>query len=69
LKTLIRRARPAAISLGLRPEDAADAGIRRRVGPGADLAETGVDGEVPSDVATILAGNGGGNGNGNGNGS
>jgi hypothetical protein len=58
LKTLIRRARPAALSLGLRPEDAADAGIRRRVGPGADLAETGVDGEVPSDVATILAGSG-----------
>lgn len=62
LKTLIRRARPAALALGLRPEDAADAGIRRSIGPGADLAETGVDGEVPSDVATILAGNGNGNG-------
>jgi hypothetical protein len=67
LKTLIRRARPAALSLGLRPEDAADAGMKRGVGPGADLAETGVDGEVPSDVATILAGSGGGNGNSNGN--
>lgn len=56
LKALIRRARPAALTLGLGPTDAAAAGLRRHVGPGADLAETGVDGEVPSDVATLLAG-------------
>lgn len=55
LKTLIRRARPAAIALGLSAEDAAEAGTRRRVGPGQDLAETGVEGELPSD---ILAGGG-----------
>lgn len=59
LKALIRRARPAAISLGLGPEDAAAVGARRQVSPGADLEETGVEGAVPSDVATIL-GTGGG---------
>jgi hypothetical protein len=55
LKALSRRARPAALALGLGAEDAAAIGTRRHVGPGADLAETGVDGEEPSDVATILA--------------
>lgn len=56
LKALIRRARPAAVALGLGPEDAAAIGMQRRGGPGADLEETGVDGEVPSDVATMLSG-------------
>lgn len=60
LKALIRRARPAALSLGLAPEDAAAVGSRRQVGPGADLEETGVEGAVPSDVATILGSGGGG---------
>lgn len=60
LKALIRRARPAALSMGLGPEDAAAAGSRRQVGPGADLEETGVEGAVPSDVATILGSGGGG---------
>jgi Sigma-70, region 4 len=56
LKALIRRARPAALALGLRSEDAAAAGSRRNVGPGQDLVETGIDGELPSDIATLLAG-------------
>jgi len=56
LRALIRRARPAAIEMGLGPEDAAAVGARHQVGPGADLEETGVEGAVPSDVATILAG-------------
>lgn len=60
LKALIRRARPAAIAMGLGPEDAAAVGARHQVGPGADLEETGVEGAVPSDVATILAGSGSG---------
>lgn len=60
LKALIRRARPAALALGLGPEDAAAIGARYQVGPGADLEETGVEGAVPSDVATILGSGGGG---------
>jgi Sigma-70, region 4 len=59
LKALIKRARPAAVARGLGPEDAAAAGSRYQVGPGGDLAETGVEGAVPSDVATILSGGGG----------
>jgi hypothetical protein len=55
LKALIRRARPAAIAMGLGPEDAAAIGGRHHVGPSADLEETGVEGAVPSDVATILS--------------
>jgi len=55
LKALYRRARPAALAMGLRPEDAAAIGGRYQVGPGADLEETGVEGAVPSDIATILA--------------
>jgi hypothetical protein len=54
LKALIRRARPAAVAMGLGPEDVAAIGGRHCVGPGADLEETGVEGAVPSDVATIL---------------
>lgn len=60
LRALARRARPAAIELGLGPEDAAALGLRHQVGPGADLEETGVEGAVPSDVATLLAGGRGG---------
>ena len=60
LKALSRRARPAAIEMGLGPDDAAALGARHRVSPGADLAETGVEGAVPSDVATLLT-DGGGN--------
>jgi hypothetical protein len=56
LKALLRRARPAAIALGLGAEDAASVGAGRHVSPGADLAETGIDGELPSDVASILGG-------------
>ena len=59
LKALTRRARPAAIAMGLGPDDAAALGGRHRVGPGADLEEAGVEGAVPSDVATILASGGG----------
>jgi hypothetical protein len=59
LKALIRRARPAALAMGLGPEDAAAIGARHQVGPGADLEETGVEGAVPSDVATILGSGGG----------
>lgn len=62
LKALVKRARPAARALGLRAEDAAALGTRRQVGPGADLEETGIEGEVPSDVATILGSGGGGSG-------
>jgi hypothetical protein len=58
LKALIRRARPAAVAMGLGPDDAAAVGARHRVGPGADLEETGVEGAVPSDIATILASGG-----------
>jgi hypothetical protein len=54
LKALVRRARPAAVAMGLGPEDAAALGGRHRVGPGADLEETGIEGAVPSDVATLL---------------
>ena len=60
LKALVRKARPAAIVQGLGPEDAAAVGARHRVGPGADLEETGVEGAVPSDVATLLNGSGSG---------
>jgi hypothetical protein len=59
LKALVRRARPAAVALGLGPDDAAAVGARHRVGPGADLEETGVEGAVPSDVATLLISGGG----------
>ncbi len=58
LKALSRRARPAAIAMGLGSEDAAAIGGSHRVGPSADLEETGVEGAVPSDVSTILTGNG-----------
>lgn len=61
LKALVRRARPAAEALGLRREDAAAVGSRHQIGPGADLEETGVEGAVPSDVATLLGSGGGGN--------
>lgn len=54
LKALLRRARPTAIAMGLGPEDAAAVGARHQVGPGADLEESGVEGAVPSDVATLL---------------
>lgn len=60
LKALARRARPAALELGLGPEDAAALGLRHQVGPGADLEESGIEGAVPSDVATLLAGGSGG---------
>jgi hypothetical protein len=55
-RALEQRARPAALELGLGVEDAAAAGTRHHVGPGEDLVESGVDGEVPSDVAALLAG-------------
>jgi hypothetical protein len=58
LKALIRRARPAAIAMGLGADDASVIGGSHRVGPSADLEETGVEGAVPSDVSTILTGNG-----------
>lgn len=57
LKALIRRARPAAIAMGLGSADAAEISGSYRVGPSADLEETGVEGAVPSDVSTILTGN------------
>jgi hypothetical protein len=53
LKALIRRARPTAIAMGLGAEDAAAIGGSYRVGPSADLEETGVEGTVPSDISTI----------------
>lgn len=53
LKALIRRARPAAVAMGLGPDDVASIDARRQVGPSADLEETGADG--PSDVAAILS--------------
>lgn len=59
LKALIRRARPAAVAMGLGPDDAAALGARHHVGPGAALEETGVEGAVPSDVATLLISGGG----------
>lgn len=59
LRALIRRARPAAMAIGLGPEDVAAASGRYQVGPGADLVETGVEGAVPSDVATLLLSEGG----------
>jgi hypothetical protein len=58
LKALRRRARPAAIAMGLGSDDAAAIGGGHHVGPSADLEETGVEGAVPSDVATILTGSG-----------
>jgi hypothetical protein len=60
LKALVRRARPAAVAMGLGPDDAAALGARHRVGPSADLQETGVEGAVPSDVATLLISGGSG---------
>lgn len=60
MKALTKRARPAAIAAGLGPDDAADLGGRHCVGPSADLEETGVEGAVPSDVATLLISGGGG---------
>lgn len=60
LKALVRRARPAAVAMGLGPDDAAALGGRHRVGPGADLEEAGVEGAVPSDVSTLLISSGGG---------
>lgn len=60
LKALLRRARPAAIAMGLGPDDAAAIGAHHNVGPGADLEEQGVEGAVPSDVATLLISGGGG---------
>lgn len=59
LRALIKRARPAAVAMGLGPDDAAALGGRHKVGPGADLEETGVEGAVPSDVATLLTSGGG----------
>ena len=59
MKALVRRARPAAVAMGLGPDDAAALGGRHCVGPGADLEETGVEGAVPSDVATLLISGGG----------
>ena len=64
LKALLRRARPAAIAMGLEPEDAAAIGPRHRVGPGADLEEAGVEGAAPSDAVTLLGGGGSGSGGG-----
>lgn len=61
-KALVRRARTAAIAMGLGPDDAAALGGRHLVGPGADLEETGIEGAVPSDVATLLISSGGGGG-------
>lgn len=58
MKALTRRARPAAVAMGLGPDDAAAMGARHRVSPGADLEETGVEGAVPSDVATLLTSGG-----------
>lgn len=55
MKALIRRARPAAIELGLGPEDAAAISVR---GPGADIEETSVEDSAPSDVASLLGGSG-----------
>ena len=60
LKALIRKARPAAMAMGLGSDDAAALGTRHHVGPGADLEETGIEGAVPSDIATLL-GSGGSN--------
>ena len=54
LKALVRRARPVAIAMGLGPEDGAALGDRHRVGPHADLEETGVDGDVPIAVDALL---------------
>lgn len=55
LRALIRRARPAAIAAGITAQDAAALGHRHRLSSGADLEETGIEGAVPSDVATLLA--------------
>lgn len=59
LKALVRRARPAAVEMGLGPDDAAALGGSHRVGPSAALEETGIEGAVPSDVATLLISGGG----------
>ena len=67
LKALTRRARPAAVAMGLGPDDAAAVGARYRVGPGADLEETGIEGAVPSDVATLLSSGGSSGGSGGNN--
>lgn len=58
LRALIRRARPAAIARGLGPEDAAAAGARHQISPGEDVAETGADGERPSDIVAPVSGRG-----------
>lgn len=63
LKAVNRKARPAAMELGLEPEDAAAIGTRHQVGPGAHLEEAGVEGAAPSDAVTLL---GGGSGSGGG---
>jgi hypothetical protein len=46
LRALVRKARPAAVAMDLGPEDAAARGGRHRVGPGADLEETSVEGAM-----------------------
>ncbi len=62
LKALSRRARPAAIAMGLGPDDAVELGARHNVGPGASLEETGAEGAAPSDVSTILSSDSGDDG-------
>lgn len=55
-KALTRRAKQAAMTLGLTAEDAAWLGTRHHVGPGADIEETGVEGAGPSEVTSLSAG-------------
>ena len=57
VRALSRRARAAALEMGLSAEDAAAVGARYQAGPGADLCEAGFDGEgeIPSDV--VMAAN------------
>ena len=56
LKALIRRARPAAIAMGLGPEDVAAIGGGHQVGPGADLEEADVEGSEPGDAPPLSPG-------------
>lgn len=49
LKALTNRARTTALEMGLTAEDAATIGMRYRVGPGAELEDTGAEGTLLSD--------------------
>jgi hypothetical protein len=55
-RALSRRALPAAVALGLGPEDVAVMGGPHRVGVGQALTEAGMEGAGASAVASLIGG-------------